>query len=188
MFFRSIVCFDYYGSPVTTLLFLLDGSKYYPELQMILLTWASETYPPEKIKKQRNDCARYERVFRLKITVSSTRPIARSGEGGEEPAMWPWVWVMTIKAPRRPLYNLFQVCFIFFNFLKNKVFFAAATYTSSSKIVACETPHTENGTSPEPNLFMVSLISLFKAYIHPPNRFCTTRKSLKSTPCCVCIP
>ena len=38
MFFRSIVCFDYYGSPVTTLLFLLDGSKYYPELQMILLT------------------------------------------------------------------------------------------------------------------------------------------------------
>ena len=27
----------------------------------------------------------YERVFRLKITVASTQPMARSGEGGEDP-------------------------------------------------------------------------------------------------------
>ena len=37
--------------------------------------------------EQRNDCTRYERVFRLKITVASTQPIARIEEAGEEPAV-----------------------------------------------------------------------------------------------------
>ena len=43
-------------------------------------------YLPVNMNRQRNDCTRYERVFRLKVTVASTRTISRSGEGGE-PAM-----------------------------------------------------------------------------------------------------
>ena len=38
---------------------------------------------------------------------------------------------------------------------------------------------TENGRPPEPNLCMVSLISMIKAYIHP-NLFLTASKSLKA--------
>ena len=37
-------------------------------------------YLPLNMTRQRNDYTRYERVFRLKITVASTRPIARSGD------------------------------------------------------------------------------------------------------------
>ena len=54
---------------------------------MILLIRASETYLPVSMNRQRNDCTRYEGVFRLKKTVASTQPIGRTGEAGEEPAM-----------------------------------------------------------------------------------------------------
>ena len=55
---------------------------------MTLRIRANETYLPVIMNRQRNDYAwRYERVFRLKITVSSTQPIARSGEGAKESAM-----------------------------------------------------------------------------------------------------
>ena len=52
-----------------------------------LLIRASETYLPVSMNRQRNDCTRYEGVFRLKKTVASTQPIGRTGEAGEEPAM-----------------------------------------------------------------------------------------------------
>ena len=60
-------------------------------------------------------------------------------------------------------------------------------YTIPSIIVAREIRLTENGISPELNPCTVRLMPEIKAYIHP-NNFCTTRKSLKSTPCSVCIP
>ena len=67
---------------------LLDGPK------ALLISGVSDdstdgSKPDRSTRKfeQRNDCTRYERVFRLEINVVSTQTIARSGEGGEEPAM-----------------------------------------------------------------------------------------------------
>ena len=105
----------------------------------------------------------------------------RSGEGGEEPAtMWPRIWVTTIKGPRRPYYNTIPGM-LYISVLKTK-WLLRISYIIPSIIVACETCLTENGTSPELNSCTVSLIPEITAFIHP-NIFCTTRKSLKSTPC-----
>ena len=58
-------------------------------------------------------------------------------------------------------------------------------------IIPCEPRLTVNDIHSEPNLSLSSLISFLveikELTIHP-IRFCTTSKSLKSTPCCVCIP
>ena len=65
-----------------------------------------------------------------------------------------------------------------------KVFSAAAV--SFPVRVTCETRLTENGISPEPSLLSLCSLSWKKAYIDP-NRFGTTSRSRKRTPC-VCIP
>ena len=89
---------------------------------------------------------------------------------------------MHIKGPRRPSYN--PLCF-FQLFEKKSV--CSSSYTLSSIIVACETRLAENGIPPEPNLCCCKLNNIFGWMLHSPQS-CTTSKSLRRTPCCVCIP
>ena len=61
--------------------FLLDGPKHHRKFEMTVQVRASKTHLPVNINRQRNDCARNELVLTSKITVPSTQPIPRSGEG-----------------------------------------------------------------------------------------------------------
>ena len=87
MFFSVYRGFRLLWIPVKiTLIFLLDGTKALPGINRWVSDYstddrANEAYPPVNVTRQRNDCKRYERVFRLKITVASTQSIVRSGEG-----------------------------------------------------------------------------------------------------------
>ena len=62
-----------------------------------------------------------------------------------------------------------------------------SSYTISCKMVEYETRLTEDGLPPERTLLCAFVWSLKKACIQT-KRFWPTSRSVKSTPCCVCVP